>query len=588
MSPAIALLVAAACQAPPGTEPKPGLGDTAETGQPDGPTTADSAPTSTPPIGTGDPSALALPAAQAVDNGRFATAESCALCHDGAPGSGTMVDEDGRNVAPHDLWRSSMMANAGRDPLWRAVMSAEIAATPSAADAIGQKCTRCHAPMASGDAELLGEALPTADVLTAGTERTFLALDGVSCTACHQLEDVGLGTDASASGGWTVLGQARIYGPHANPYDHPMSMHGFTPVQSAHIRDSGLCATCHTLTTHALAPDGTETGGSVLEQGPYLEWRNSDHAASSSCQACHLPTTSEDGVPISTRIAHNPMGMAFPPTAPRSPYGRHVLVGANTLIPAILRDWPEVLRPSAPAAAFDATIAAARDQLATRTATVQLSGSLTADVLSVEAQIASMTGHKLPTGIPLRRIWLHTTVADASGAIVFESGAFDSAGRLVDGGGAPLPSEAAGGPVLPHLDVVDAQDEAAVYEAILADADGAPTFRLLRGQGWIKDNRLLPTGWSEATATADGTAAVGTSGDLDFAAGGDVVHYTVDVSGRTGPFTVETELLYQTLSARWAAELFASGTPEALGFQVMYEAAQRGPEQVASDTLALP
>ncbi|HHO51666.1 MAG TPA: hypothetical protein ENK18_12530 [Deltaproteobacteria bacterium] len=582
----IATLVA--CRGPGTPGDKPGPGGSGETGISFDSTlpTADSAPT---PPGTGDPAALSLPAPQPVDNGRFATADSCALCHDGAPGSNTMVDEVGNNIAPHDLWRSSMMANAARDPLWRAVMSAEIAATPAAADAIGQKCTRCHAPLASGDATLTGASLPTADVLTDGDEATFLALDGVSCTACHQIEDIGLGEEASASGGWTILGQGRIYGPHAEPFDHPMSMHGFTPLQSAHITDSGLCATCHTLTTHALAEDGSETGGTVLEQGPYLEWLNSDHVATSSCQGCHLPTVSAAGVPITTRIAHNPMGMAFPQTPPRSPFGRHLLVGANTLIPAILRDWPDVLRPGAPASAFDATLAAARDQLARQTATVQIGGvDLTADTLSFDVDLRSMTGHKLPTGIPLRRLWLHATVTDALGTIVFESGASDDSGRLVDSDGVALPSEAVGGPVLPHLDAVSSGDEVAVYEAILADGSGAPTFQLLRAAGFVKDNRLLPTGWDPTVAVVDGTAAVGVAGDPDFTGGSDTVHYTAEVANHSGPLTIEIEALYQPLAARWAAELFASGTPEALGFQAMYEAAERGPERVATDTAVVP
>ena len=60
-----------------------------------------------------------------------------------------MRDETGESVAPFDLWRASMMANSARDPIWRAMVSTEVAATPSRKAEIGAKCTRCHAPMAS-------------------------------------------------------------------------------------------------------------------------------------------------------------------------------------------------------------------------------------------------------------------------------------------------------------------------------------------------------------------------------------------------------------------------------------------------------
>jgi len=535
----------------------------------------------------GDPADLQLDTPATVNNGRFATADVCATCHDNVPTSAAMKDEDGRGVAPYDLWQSSMMANAGRDPLWRAQMSAEIAATPAAADAIGAKCTRCHTPMASEDAVLTALPELTSDVLTAGGAATDLALDGVSCTMCHQIEADGLGEEASFSGGYTTAGTASMYGPHVDPFAHPMEQHsGFTPVASAHIESGELCATCHTLTTAAVDGAGVATGGSVVEQAPYLEQALSDFA-DTSCQSCHLPADSVDGVPILTEIAHNPNGQDFPPVNPRSSYGRHVLVGGNTLVPAILRDWATVLQPRASAAAFDATIQAARTQLSERTGTVQLDGLLVdGGELRFDAVVTSLAGHKLPTGIPIRRVWLRTQVTDGAGAVVFAHGAWDDHGRIVDSAGAPLASEALGGPVLPHVDEVDSEDDVVVYEAILADGAGAPTWRLMRAEGWVKDNRLLPAGFDRTQAAATDIDAVGVAADADFVGGSDRVHYTVDVSGASGPFTVEVELVYQPLAARWAEELFASGTPEALAFQVMYEAADRAPEPIdlATDT----
>lgn len=592
-------LVALACSG--GSDPKTGLTSTtptSSTSSPSGPTTpttpdttpptgttatADTAPTDTALVAFGDPADLSLPAHASVANGRFSTSDVCAQCHDNVPTSDALTDEDGRGIAPYDLWQGTMMANAGRDPLWRAQVSAELAATPAAAEAIGAKCTRCHTPMASGDAELLGASLPLADVVTDLGEAGDLARDGVSCTVCHQIEPDGLRSEASFSGGWVIEGQGRAYGPHAAPFEHPMQMHsGFTPVESAHVMDSAVCATCHTLTTHALADDGTATGGDVVEQAPYLEWQLSDYADTVSCAGCHLPTRSEDGVPITTEIAHSPDGGDFGPVGPRSPVGRHVLVGGNTLMPAVFRAWRSVLQPPAPDAAFEATEAAARAQLAGSTGQVALQGgTLDGDVLRADVVVTSQVGHKLPSGIPVRRAWLRLEVTDADGTVWLSSGAWDAMGRLVDGSGAVLASDQVGGPVLPHRDEVSSSDEAVVYEAILADGAGDPTFLLMRGEGWVKDTRLLPAGFDRAAAGPIGIDSVGVDGDVDFVGGGDTVHLAVPVAGGVAPYTVTATLVYQPLSARWAAELAASGTDEALAFEAMLGSVERGPEVVA-------
>lgn len=70
---------------------------------------------------------------RAVEEGRFATSLICADCHSNSSDASAMRDERDNWIAPFDLWSSSMMANAARDPLWRAAVSAEVAATPSRA-----------------------------------------------------------------------------------------------------------------------------------------------------------------------------------------------------------------------------------------------------------------------------------------------------------------------------------------------------------------------------------------------------------------------------------------------------------------------
>jgi len=538
--------------------------------------------------------ALALPQTDEADPPGPAVQESssCALCHSNAPRASAMRDAAGREIAPYDLWRGTMMANAARDPLWRAAMSAEIAATPSRRAEIEQKCLGCHAPMAARVGLEEHDTGSLAHALDCDAQLGDLARDGVSCTICHGMSPEGLGTDASYTAGFHLDPERRLFGPHEGPFAMPMRMHtGFTPTHGEHVAESALCASCHTLETEALAANGDAAGARLLEQAPYLEWRNSDFRdegpdpgpLAASCQDCHVPTADEDGEPIRTRIARNPGGRDFPPTSAREPVGRHRFVGGNTLVLSMLADRGEELGVEAPPEAVRATLAATREQLREAAARVAIENvRRDRQGLSFDVRVENLTGHKLPTGHPMRRAWLRVVVRDASGAVLFASGETDSRGRIVGAAGRPLASELADGPIEPHRNVVRGAGEVAIYGAVLADASGTATHTLLRGATWLVDDRLLPRGWSREHPDGARTAPVGVEGDDDFGAGGDRVRYEVDAVP-AGAFTIEAELLYQPLGARWAAELLRGETPEIETFRRMYEEAERSAEVLASD-----
>jgi hypothetical protein len=516
---------------------------------------------------------------------------------------------DGAGVAPFEQWRATMMANAARDPLWRAVVSAEMAATPSRAAEIEAKCLRCHAPMAHADAQLGFSPAPTIALLGQRTVQAQLALDGVSCALCHQIQPEGLGEPASFSGGFTIGTGRVIFGPYPDPYADPMQHNAdFTPVYSPHIGSAALCGTCHTLFTDALAPDGQPTGHTFAEQTPYLEWRNSafndeasdPDAAARPCQGCHMPTLSgPDGQPWATRIARSPHGDDFGPAPPRAPYKQHLFVGGNTLIPAILRDNPDVFQPVAPPAAFDAIIAAARAQLAHRTATLtwaevraegQPTDGAAPATLVARVSLRNLTGHRFPTGHPSRRAWVRVIARDARGLVLFASGQFNDRGQLIDAAGQPLPPEAAGSPLTyPHLPVVVASDQAHVLELIMATPDGQPTYSLMRAALPLKDNRLLPLGWRADHPDAPHTSPHGVSDDPDFGAGGDIITYHIPVPSDVAlPIELEASLHYQVLGARYAAELFTFDTPEVTAFRALYDAADLTPSIVSAAATTWP
>jgi hypothetical protein len=543
------------------------------------------------------PSSQVLPtlaATRVVVDDAFATAPLCANCHANVQGSDAMRDEASRPIGPFDLWRSSMMANAVRDPLFRAMISAEIAATPSRQTEIEAKCFSCHGPMAKR-AGLRDGVSPSLEMVYTDTDRSQILLDGVSCTVCHQATAENFGQESSYSGNFVLSDYREIYGPHANPFGMPMRhMTGYHPVYGDHVLQSALCGTCHTLFTNTLNSDGAATGDRFAEQTPYLEWRNSIYndevttlsPDAASCQDCHLPKTSVDGVEVRTEIArlggmHGGMGGGM--FSARSPYGRHVFAGANTLVPTLLRDNAAELQPNASPAALNATIAAAREQLQERTATMELvQASRDGDRIRVTLRLDNLAGHKLPTGFPSRRAWVRLQVVDDTGQVVFASGVTDDKGRLVDREGNVLASEEAGGPIQAHRNVISRDDEVLIFEHVMGDVNGEATFTLLRAAVHFKDNRLLPRGWNPNHPDAEHTGVYGAAlQDADFVDGGDTITYEFRVPAENGPYRILAAFLYQTLSPRFAAELFSFKTAEVETLERYFAASGSAPEAMA-------
>jgi mono/diheme cytochrome c family protein len=500
----------------------------------------------------------------------FSASGLCTSCHT------AMVDESGTDVSTDRLWRSTMMANAARDPYWLASVRAETLVHPDYQAVIEDKCVTCHTPMARFTAITEGEegSLFGAGFLSPGNQLHALALDGVSCNLCHQIRDVAFGEFGSFSGHFVIdselpMGERVAFGPYPVLPDLVSIMQassGFVPVESAHIEQSELCATCHTLYTPYVDDEG-KIAGEFPEQTPYLEWLQSDFVRARSCQGCHMPQA-DGGVQLS--ITGGPQ---------RSPFYQHVFVGGNAYMLGVLERFGDELGVTATQDQFQEKQASTVEQLQSRTASLALRDvSLADSQLSVTVAIGTFTGHKFPTGFPSRRAWVHLAVKDAGGNLVFESGAVDADGSISgdDHDADPARFE-------PHYVTIESADQVQIYESVMRDPNGDVTTILLRGAGYIKDNRLLPSGFDKADVDADIAVYGAAVEDEDFSGGGDRVQYQIDIGDSQGPFTIEAELLYQAVSYRWAQKLQPFDAKEPQAFLRYYGSVENQPVVVAAD-----
>src|ERR1700741_3197596 len=58
--------------------------------------------------------------------GGFATAELCARCHSRSPTANALTTALGDDGSPHGLWQATPMAQAFRDPYFRAELAREV------------------------------------------------------------------------------------------------------------------------------------------------------------------------------------------------------------------------------------------------------------------------------------------------------------------------------------------------------------------------------------------------------------------------------------------------------------------------------
>uniref|UniRef100_A0A832LKF9 T9SS type A sorting domain-containing protein n=1 Tax=Ignavibacterium album TaxID=591197 RepID=A0A832LKF9_9BACT len=485
----------------------------------------------------------------------FSGSGNCVLCH---KSNGVAMTWNGKDVSPITYWRSTMMGNSSKDPLWRAMVAEEVNNFPQHQQMIETTCTKCHSPIGFTQAMYNGQNYYS----MAQLKQDPLANDGVSCTACHQIKKDNFGTQQSYSGNYIIHADSILYGPYDNSDTTLMkAVVGYKAKYSSHIDQSELCASCHTLFTPTLNAQGN-TIGSFPEQTPYLEWKNSIYPSQNiQCQSCHMPK-------IYDPIKISGMG-SFPD---RSPFWLHTFVGGNYYMLNLLKNNIDSLGLTAEPEHFDSTIA--RTEYSLKEQSIELTSATKflydENKLQIKLYIKNLTGHKIPTGIPFRRMWIHLKVEQGIGNVVFESGEWDATGKIID----------YNSDYEPHYDLIDAENQVQVYEGVFVNDQQQVTYTLLRAAEFIKDNRLPPQGFTTTHPSYDSIKIVGNANDdtnfnrygtYQGGTGGDSVTYLIPVIPNT-PYRITVEVCYQSVKTELVDHIRGINHSDISKFVNMYDA----------------
>ena len=199
------------------------------------------------------PTEIQQPGSQPGQIGNLESADKCDNCHGGYD----------PKVEPAYVWRGSMMAHAGRDPIfWATVAIAE-----QSFDGAGDLCLRCHAPAGW----LAGRSTPTD-----GSALTAADADGVECDSCHktvnpdnseylgvQLPPFLANNEGNPPIGYYGGGQFVLWNgsEKLGPYSNAEARHQF--LQSKFHRSVDFCGTCHDVSNPAVGDLAHNHGAQV-------------------------------------------------------------------------------------------------------------------------------------------------------------------------------------------------------------------------------------------------------------------------------------------------------------------------------------
>jgi hypothetical protein len=416
------------------------------------------------------PNEIQQPGTQPGQVANLETPDKCDNCHGGY----------NQAVEPAFNWRGSMMANAGRDPIFWATL----AIAEQDFDGAGDLCIRCH----SVAGWMAGRSTPTD-----GSGLTASDADGVECDSCHAMtnpnnsEHLGVmvppfvaNDEKTPATGYYGSGMMSLHSGSAKlgPYSDAAAKHQF--LQSKFHRDVDFCGTCHDVSNAAVgdlahnngrqasgdpvAASGTlgspVNGKAAFNNFPFQygivertfsEYKSGALSKTLVANYASLPADLKAGAieaAYKASIVAGKGGNYFD-TAPRyfscqtchmravTGYGAnkagiplradlplHDMTGGNYWMPEVIKHQNSqfTLRLGG---ALTVTQLAALDAGKLR-AQQQLNLAASLSVSGNTLKVTNLTGHKLISGYPEgRRMWLNVKWYDASNNLLREDGKYD-------------------------------------------------------------------------------------------------------------------------------------------------------------------
>jgi hypothetical protein len=427
------------------------------------------------------PTDIQMPGTQPQEIGNLESPDKCDNCHGGY----------NLSVEPAYNWRGSMMAQAGRDPIFWATL----AIAEQDFDGAGDLCLRCH----STGGWLAGRSTPTdGSGLAAGDA------DGVECDYCHKLtnpddkEHQGVMNGAFVANdpaqGWYGSGMSSLWGgsDKLGPYNDAEARHQF--MQSDFHREPEFCGTCHDVSNpavgnvahnggvlpNATAPEasgvlgGAVDGKAAFNNPPFAygivertfsehmssplstmavnEYPGSELPAGGAFQALYLAATADEtqsadyANPPRTRTytcqtchmrpvsgtGANKRGVPV-----RHDLPLHDMTGGNYWMADAIQWLDSQGRLRLGGGLTGEQIAAMADGAFRAREQLQLAATLDvhdAGGGTVEVKITNHTGHKLISGYPEgRRMWLNVKWYDGDGGLLREDGEYGDMYVTLDG-----------------------------------------------------------------------------------------------------------------------------------------------------------
>jgi len=408
-----------------------------------------------------------------------------------------------------------------------------------------------------------------------------LARDGVSCAACHHIvqDKTPAGKDPlewflnhNITGQFTIGKRDEMFGPfednsvkpppsEANTISpHPMKESlGVDPRYDAYIKDSRLCGNCHTINLPVM---DEKPFGHSLEQVTYLEWLNSQYQTdfkpgpnAKSCQDCHMASSYANAankvdVPLIQTAFADVQDDTYPAADHLAPmdqvrarfrdkgFVRHQLQGLNIFLLEMFNQFMTPDKNNPPNYSNDILGVRKSDFMSTlnndlpnsilnfvqaaqhETATIEVTKPVVdGQSFVTEVTVTNKTGHRFPSGVGFRRLFIEFDVIDGSGKTVWSSGATNDEGFIVDNSGSILETEYIGtsrnmkGPSQPHFygkeHPITSSNQVQIYEELIKDSNGNLTTSFIRRDAIVKENRLLPKGW-----TREGPAPLSFNGEF--------------------------------------------------------------------------